>query len=197
MDRTFMQHRNQRDTETWRIAVESCSAEFGQLSPGHRDRLLPMIRQVMDCKEELNRLFRELDGGSVCALCQGECCRTGRYHVTAVEVLAYLVTGREIFSPRFDAGSCPFLGETGCLMEPAFRPYNCVTFLCDRLDDGLSSEQRTAFAALSAQLLDSYRAIEALFANRFISGILNNGERYLAGKSAGILWPISSSVEGP
>ena len=197
MDRTFMHHRNQKDTETWRIAVETCSAEFEQLSPGHRARLLPMIRQAMACKEELNRLFGELDGGSVCALCQGECCQTGLYHVTVVELLSYLVTDREIFSPRFDTGSCPFLGDTGCLMEPAFRPYNCVTFLCDRLDGGLSAEQRIAFAALSGQLLDSCRAIEALFANRFMSGILNNGDRYLAGKSAGILWTISSSVEGP
>ncbi|GAM09523.1 hypothetical protein OR1_01802 [Geobacter sp. OR-1] len=174
--------------DTWGIAVDVATTEFRALDPALSESIARIIRDVMRTKQELTAIFDGLNGGEICMRCGGECCRTGCYHFTAVDLLAYLVTGEMLFSPRFDNASCPFLGAAGCLMAPEYRPYNCVTFICDRVDVGMDSLTRDRFAALSADLLALYQKIEALFANRFVYGILNNGSRFKAGRSAGILW---------
>lgn len=147
-----------------------------------------LVAEVMECKGELTALFDALNGAAVCRLCRGECCRVGRYHFTAVDLLVYLATSTELFSPRFGNGSCPFLDNTGCLMPPLHRPYNCLTFVCDRIDGGMEPDQRGRFYALSERLLGRYREMEELFGNRFTGGLLNNLERFREGRSTGILW---------
>jgi hypothetical protein len=118
----------------------------------------------------------------------GECCRSGRYHFTAVDLLGFIFDSKEIFVPSFDNGMCPFLEETGCMMQPSHRPYNCVTFICDRLDSMIGIDARLRFSLLSDELLEHYRKIEELFSNRFMYGILDNGKRFAEGRSSGIFW---------
>jgi hypothetical protein len=140
----------------------------------------------MAVKAQMSDVFDDLNGLDICRLCLGECCRTGSYHFTAVDLLGYLTTGRDLFSPGFDKSTCPYLGDNGCIMEPAYRPYNCVTFVCDKIDAGMDSALRSRFAELSSELVELYRKLEALFANRFVYGILNNGARFTEGRSQGI-----------
>lgn len=172
----------------WGIAIDRATVEFQELDPSVLFRVNGIVRELLAVKTEIASLFDGLNGVEICRLCRGECCQTGCFHFTAVDLLAYLATGRELFTPRFDNGACPYLGETGCLIEPPYRPYNCVTFLCDRIDAGMDPALQSRFAALSSTLLSHYRSIEELFANRFVSGILNNGTRFLEGRSQGILW---------
>jgi hypothetical protein len=98
-----------------------------------------------------------------------------------------MMTGRKLFTPHFGGGSCPFLGDTGCMMEPEFRPYNCVTFVCDQIDIRMNPIERNRFEQLTESLLALYKEIEGLFDNRFTYGLLSNGERFLEGRSTGIL----------
>ncbi len=174
------------DNETWQLAVTAATSEFADLSIDVRLRADELLRRVMACKGELTAIFELLDGADICRLCRGECCKVGRFHFTVIDLLAYLTTGRELFSPHFGGGSCPFLGDTGCMMEPEYRPYNCVTFVCDRIDIGMDAIRRNRFAHLTDKLLGFYSEIETLFGNRFMYGLLSNGERFLDGRSAAI-----------
>lgn len=176
------------DTENWQTSVETAREEFRLLTNEQLVAVRSLAGGVMACKGELTALFDALNGGAVCSLCRGECCRAGRYHFTAVDLLAYLVTSAELFLPRFNNGACPFLGDSGCLMQPLYRPYNCLTFVCDRIDAGMEPCQRGTFSALSERLFGCYREMEAMFHNRFTGGLLNNGERFRNGRSKGILW---------
>lgn len=174
--------------DTWGIAIDRATSEFCGLEPSVRVRADDIVREIMVLKADMASLFDGLNSGEVCHLCRGECCQTGCFHFTAVDLLAYLATGRELFVPRFDTGACPYLGDAGCLMEASYRPYNCVTFVCDRIDAGMDPDLRNRFAGLSSALMERYREMEELFANRFVSGILNNGARFVEGRSTGILW---------
>jgi len=175
-----------KDDETWRLTVPAATSEYADLPIEVKAPAQELLRQVMACKVELTAIFELLDGADICRLCRGECCKVGSFHFTAIDLLAYLTTGRELFTPHFGGGSCPFLGDTGCMMEPEYRPYNCVTFVCDRIDIGMDSIRRNSFAHLTDRLLGLYREMEALFGNRFMYGLLSNGERFLDGRSAGI-----------
>jgi hypothetical protein len=175
-------------SETWDIAVDLATREFSELDSILLATVDEIIQEVLSVKSEITSIFDGLNGGEICRLCHGECCQTGCYHFTAVDLLAYLSTGRKLFAPRFDNGACPFLGDAGCLMEPSYRPYNCVTFVCERVDSGMDSDVRSRFSELSLELIGLYQKLERLFANRFVYGILNNGARFVEGRSKGILW---------
>lgn len=172
----------------WSAAISKARAEFEGLDAEQVAAVEIEIREIMSIKAGIAAIFDGVDGAGICRACRGECCRTGSYHFTAVDLLAHFVTSRELFSPRFDNGSCPYLGENGCLMESAYRPYNCVTFVCDRVDGGMEPDERHRYAQLSGKLIDHYRELEQRFANRFMYGILNNGARFVDGRSQGILW---------
>ena len=177
------------DNQIWNQAIARASEEFRSLDglPMQREIIALSVR-IMTCKAELFAIFENLDGIALCRRCSGECCRAGRYHFTAIDLLSYLVTGEKLFIPDFEANGCPFLGKGGCMIAPRFRPYNCITFLCDRLDVRMSASVRNEFEGLSGLLLELCREMEMLFANRFMYGILNNGRRMLDGRSLGILW---------
>jgi hypothetical protein len=176
------------DLQNWQTAVATAQDEFGRLTAEQLVAVGSLVNRVMACKGELTALFDSLNGSAVCSLCRGECCRAGRYHFTVVDLVVYLTTSSELFLPRFNNCACPFLGDRGCLMPPLYRPYNCLTFVCDRIDDGMDQDQRACFSAVSERLLACYREMEALFHNRFTGGLLNNGERFRDGRSTGILW---------
>jgi hypothetical protein len=176
------------DLQNWQTAVATAQKEFRQLTGEQLAAVNSLVNRVMACKGELTALFDSVSGGAVCSLCQGECCRAGRYHFTVVDLVVYLATSAELFLPRFNSGTCPFLGDSGCVMQPLYRPYNCLTFVCDRIDGGMEPGQRACFSEASERLLACYREMEAMFHNRFTGGLLNNGERFRDGRSAGILW---------
>lgn len=173
--------------ELWHVSIETASREFAGLDQQLLERTAAIVSEMMTVKSRIAMLFDGVNGGEICRLCRGECCQSGSYHFTVTDLLAYLVTGDTLFAPRFDSGVCPYLGEGGCVMSPSFRPYNCVTFVCDRVDAGMTPEDRERFAELSAGLRDLYQRMEALFENRFFYGILNNGRRLVEGRSTGIL----------
>lgn len=172
------------DDEKWRIGLAAVVEEFAALDEARRCAVVALVHQIMAVKGEIAACFSLVDGAAVCAQCGGECCRAGRYHFTVIDLLAYLVAQRKLFTPSFDSGACPFIGGDGCLMEPQFRPYNCVTFVCDRVELEMAPGPRQDFNSLCDRLLTCYLEMEALLANRFRSGLLINCERYLDGKAA-------------
>jgi hypothetical protein len=123
----------------------------------------------------------------ICAQCRGECCKGGKNHVTTVDLLVYLGEDKKIFTPDFEHGICPYLGEKGCIMEPEYRPFNCITFICERIEEVMGLLERERFYAVEHELRDLYNDFEQLFGNSFRYGLLSNYERSLACNGTPIL----------
>jgi hypothetical protein len=64
------------------------------------------------------------------------------------------------------SASCPLLGSTGCALPAERRPYNCISFLCDRIEGQLQAHEVETFYALERELRDLY----LLFAERYAGG---------------------------
>lgn len=174
--------------ETWSVAVAHASIEFRGLDQTQRLIVEQTASEIMSVKAQLANLFEAANGSEICRQCLGECCRTGCYHFTAVDLLVYFINSRELFSPVFENDTCPYLGDGGCLMDSSYRPYNCVTFVCEKIYSFMDPMELNRLSNLSETLIALYQRLEKLFANRFTSGILNNGDRFLNGFSTGILW---------
>ncbi|KAF0215745.1 MAG: hypothetical protein FD174_3991 [Geobacteraceae bacterium] len=173
------------DMEMWKLGVAAVEREYAALSPlflaGFRER----TEAIKSCKNAIHAFAEAMNGREVCAVCQGECCVTGKHHFTVIDLLVYLASERQLFEPRFERGRCPYLGENGCLMEPEYRPFNCVTFNCERVQGPMASLEIERFHAMERELLAMYKELEELFDNRFMYGLLINCERdLLQGKTA-------------
>jgi hypothetical protein len=131
--------------ELWRRGVTLLTREFSLLSLERRDELGALLAEVGDVKEELCRLSDAAAGFAICSACRGDCCRAGRYHTTLLDLLACLALGESFLEPEFAPGSCPFLGSEGCRIGPRRRPFPCVIFICDLIDERLATDEATRF----------------------------------------------------
>ena len=126
------------DTELWDRGVALLTKEFSLLAVERRDELSMLLTEVGRLKEELLSLSDAADGSSLCAACGGACCRVGRYHPTALDLLACRSTEETPVTPDFASGACPFLGAAGCRIAPSRRPFACVSFICEPIEERLS-----------------------------------------------------------
>jgi hypothetical protein len=165
------------DRESWKLAVAAVAEEFARLSPIRRALVGEAVEAVKACKQALHTIVEGVAASGICASCGGECCRTGKFHFTVVDLLVYLAEGRELFTPRFDREACPYLGAPGCLMEPVYRPFNCITFNCERVELLLEPHEKEGLARDEEKLRSDYKRFEKLFGTRFMGGLLMNWER--------------------
>lgn len=175
------------DQQKWEKAVAAIAREYRELTPVVRKQADSLLERVTEAKTRVHAFAEHLQGGEICASCGGECCLTGKYHFTVVDLLCYLREGKELFLPRFASGRCPYLGDAGCFMEPRFRPYNCVTFNCDRVEGLMKPVEKERFMDAERELRACYRQMEELFGNRFLQGMLINCERDLIGHGVQVL----------
>ena len=159
----------------WQSGVRRVTDVFRRLTGAEAESLRSLCSMLMEQKESLQTLVAGVDAAIRCAECGGECCVKGRYHFTAVDLLVYLSTGLPLFEPLFENGLCPYLGQCGCLMEPAYRPFNCITFNCERIEDLLSPEEIARFYRLERELRESYAKIRSLFPAKEMDGALLSG----------------------
>lgn len=175
------------DREMWDNAVAVVRTEYEALPDPVRTKLLSISGIIQREKTEISSIPEKKSAARACFSCGGRCCEKGKYHFTAIDLLVFLVTGRELFNPSFGEPSCPYLGEGGCLMEPSYRPFTCITFHCERLEALLSSAKVERLYEVERSLRIHYSNIEELFGNRLMQGLLLSYGRCLEGKSAGIL----------
>lgn len=128
-----------------------------------RRKLTVLLAELSRLKQGLLQASDAAEGALICALCGGACCRVGRYHPTALEVLTFLAQGDAPPEPDFDGGACPFLGASGCRIPPERRPFTCVIFICDRIDERLSDGDREHFIQLEGDL----RALRITISEQF------------------------------
>jgi len=165
------------DRELWDQAVAAITAEYADLPGSLKEILREKAVILRQLKGSLHRLAEEMHGASICAACGGECCVRGKCHVTVVDIIVMLVSGVHLSEPRFGRDFCPQLGERGCLMSPEFRPFNCITFNCERVEGLWEPGRIDSFYRLERDLRQHYGELEQLFDNRFMKGLLMSYER--------------------
>jgi hypothetical protein len=161
--------------DEWRDGLQRVVRAYDGLCQVEGGKVRTLCLLMMERKEAMYALTKEVDASIHCAACGGACCVRGKYHFTPVDLLAYLVTGKELFSPLFDNGLCPYLDQTSCLMPPAYRPFNCITFNCEIIEDHLQPHEVGRFYQLERELRLDYVAIRAVFPAGFIDGALLKG----------------------
>ena len=175
------------DREKWDRGVAAVRKEYAALSPLLRTRLKERSAAVKSCKKSLHSIAETMGAGEICTECRGECCASGKNHVTVVDLLVYLSDDRQLIAPCFERDLCPYLGEHGCLMEPEYRPYNCITFTCERVEGLLEPAEQERFYTVERELRALCEGFEELFDNRFRAGLLINCERDLVHNRTSIL----------
>ena len=167
------------ELEKWHRGVVALKEEYGSLAAGLRDELRRYVGRIKALKRSLFLVSQAAGSLEICRICQGDCCNGGKNHVTVVDLLVYLSDGKEPFTPRFEREICPYLGKHGCLMAPEYRPYNCITFICERVEDGLGPVEKMGLQEKEKELRSLYDNLERLFDNSFRYGFLRSFERSL------------------
>jgi hypothetical protein len=142
----------------WPVVLQRINRDLAMLSNDELDWLKARLRVIEVTQMALDGLFCKAGGVESCAGCDGACCGCGRHHITLTNLLAYLLEGEEPPVPDFNS-TCPYLGDQGCRLPVARRPYNCITFFCETLDDRLDSADREQLRILDGQLRSEYQRV--------------------------------------
>lgn len=167
---------NMNDSEAWHRGVERVAAAFGKLPPASRQAIGKIAAAMVADKERMHSLLSGPQGESTCGDCGGACCRSGKYHVSVADVLVYHALERSLFLPDFHSGGCPFLAPDGCVMPPGFRPFSCITFACDALEDEVGEQRADEARQCESALRAHYRAIGGIIASDGMKPVLSLGE---------------------
>lgn len=161
----------QERQELWDRLVKQVATEYRQLDDKERNWIRQACEQISHLQQQLDALFCRADGLRQCRDCRGDCCALGHNHLTLANLLIFL--DAEIEPPSLDFGAtCPLLGPAGCAVPAAQRPYNCISFLCDRIEDQLDPAGVAEFYRLERALRDCYRAFAARYTGGSMSGLL-------------------------
>ncbi|MBI2354405.1 MAG: hypothetical protein HYV06_05140 [Deltaproteobacteria bacterium] len=133
------------DEQRWASAVTAAGAAYERLPAGTGAELDAVIKQIMGHKQELVELALAAGSASICRGCGGECCLSGKYHVSVLDLLSYRIAAADPVAPNFGAApACPYSGMSGCLMPPRFRPMTCVVFNCELIEGRMGPNERAA-----------------------------------------------------
>lgn len=158
--------------EQWRAGIRLVTDAFCAAPEPLRARLRRLTAELKGKKCAMQELVARVDAAAHCAGCGGECCVAGKYHFTKADLLVYLADEEPLFAPLFDNGLCPNLGPQGCLIPPAYRPFNCITFNCELIEDLLPEGDLAGFYRLERELRLGYREIRSLFPEQTMYGAL-------------------------
>lgn len=158
------------DDELWRLGVRAVVNEFGGLAPAQLTTLKAGAEELMALKTAMQAVAERVNCAVICSTCGGECCVRGKYHFSAIDLVVYLLTGKELFDPRFANGRCSYLAEDGCLMPPQYRPFNCVTFVCEQIEVHLPTSDKEFFYAAESKLRLIYKELQGMFTDRRMRG---------------------------
>jgi len=162
--------------QLWQRCVTTLREELAGLSAAELAWIDRQLAVVSGLQQQLHALFLAAGGSEACRACLGACCARGTYHLTLANLLGLLRRGEPLPEPDFSA-TCPMLGPEGCQLAVPDRPYNCVSFICEQLEERLEAEQVQRFYALEQELRQAYLAFDQRFRGGSLHGLLNIAER--------------------
>jgi len=160
----------------WQDLVLRVVRELAALPLDERRWIGDRLRQIRTLQEAMHAEFLAVDGATICAACTDCCCSRGRYHLTLVNLVAYLDAGEVPPETDFNV-TCPWLAPQGCRFEPGRRPFNCVTFVCSAVEEQMDAEQQARFYARERELRRLYLEFDQRYAGSSLRGLLLRAER--------------------
>lgn len=161
------------DTQRWKQAVAAEGDSYDRLPAGTRGELDEVLEQIMRFKEELVERTLLAGSASICRTCAGKCCLNGKYHVSVLDLLAYRASSTREVQPDFSAApTCPYSGDSGCLMPPRFRPMTCVVFNCELVEEAMPEPERTALYECEGLLRDAIARANRIAGRRLDRALL-------------------------
>ncbi|OHB27976.1 MAG: hypothetical protein A2X84_12075 [Desulfuromonadaceae bacterium GWC2_58_13] len=167
---------NNDDLHLWLRILARVGKELLRLPDDERRWLVEHLRQIQQLQRRIHGFFELADGAGRCLACHGACCEKGRNHLTLVNLLGFLLAGEAPPEPDF-AATCPFLNTAGCRLDVERRPFNCVTFNCEAVEDALDEASRVSFYQMERQLRQLYEAFDHRYAGSSLRGLLIRAER--------------------
>ena len=141
------------DQADWEQAVAGAVSWYSSLPEQTAAQLNNLIDTIRQLKQNLVELTTRAGSAQICCSCGGECCRFGKYHVSVLDILAYLKNGVPLVIPDFSAHpACPYSNETGCTMPAGYRPMTCVVFNCQPVEDRLSPDELASMRRFEEKL---------------------------------------------
>jgi len=165
----------QDDIKLWNSIVSRIDGEWQVLPVDEKRWVTDHLRTIISLQEQLHELFLAVGGDECCRTCDGECCGHGRFHPTLVNVLACLLAGHPVPQPDFER-LCPYIAAAGCQFPPGLRPYNCISFICEAVEDRLDPEAKRAFYHLEGLIRAQYELFAARYAGSSLRGLLIRGQ---------------------
>jgi hypothetical protein len=153
MDKTLM-----TNPPDWPTLLRRVKSEVAALGAVERVWLNERLAIISETQVALDELFRKAHGIESCSGCDGACCDCGRHHITLTNLLAYLLAEENPPPPDFNR-PCPYLGDMGCRLSVERRPYNCITFFCEELEEKLAPFDRERLRTLDCQLRSEYQRV--------------------------------------
>ncbi|MCD6525424.1 MAG: hypothetical protein J7K75_00300 [Desulfuromonas sp.] len=161
---------SQQAARRWQQIVLDVRKEVFSLREDERLWIVQHLALIKNLQQQIHSLFIGANGPELCHNCLGSCCELGHNHMTLANLLSALLSDS---LPQADfERTCPFLGEQGCTLDVPVRPYNCVTFICDAVENALSPEERNRFYALDQQLRSLYLAFDQRYIGSSLQGLL-------------------------
>lgn len=160
--------------QRWSQIIDSLRREVAVLDESERAWISARLAAIALLQEELHDCVRGCGSETLCACCPEHCCGQGKNHPGLVNLLFYLMAEEELVAD-FSA-PCPQLGPAGCLFPPARRPFNCITFNCEQVEEKLPAAQRHRLATLETALRALYESFTSRYAGAGPQGLLIRAE---------------------
>lgn len=170
-------------SERWQKITVAISKELSCLPESECQWIDQQIAHIHLLQQQLHTLFVQAQGLKHCQSCLGSCCELGNNHMTLANVLSALLD-RTLPAADFSQ-TCPFLNDQGCALPVESRPFNCVTFICDTIEECLSPKDQQEFYTLERQLREHYTAFDQRYIGSSLQGLMirsqsMSGSQYLA-----------------
>ncbi|HOV86852.1 MAG TPA: hypothetical protein PLM79_10850 [Syntrophobacteraceae bacterium] len=124
------QYRRPMEDEEWRSVVLELRRGLARLDSRQVQARVLGIRQGLNCLDAMMSRYCELTCGS----CPDRCCHGKNIFYNRADLLFLASSGLDLPPGQTRARHgepCRYLGERGCDLDRARRPYVCVWFLCE------------------------------------------------------------------
>lgn len=153
----------------WETLINQLRRELNGIDEVERQWLQQRISLLQVLQRDIHTLFLHAGGSEICRTCAETCCGNGHNHMTLINVVAALLAQQ--LPPADFRETCPFLTHTGCRLEITLRPFNCITFICEQIEEHMSAEQLAAFYRLEKILRSHYTAVDQRYMGSSLRGL--------------------------
>lgn len=142
------------DQQLWDAGTVRLKELLAALPAAFGPTLTPLLNRYRKAKEALAAVGAAVDATSVCRQCAGQCCLNGKYRINVLDTLSRIAAHIPTSTAFIQKPLCPYGSDAGCSMEPGARPADCVSFICDAIDQKLSPQARLILSEQEQVLRD-------------------------------------------